>query len=201
MLRRYQSSSSSSSSTWNYFKLFPKTFPNGGPPSSSFDVSSRDLKKEFKMLQGRYHPDLKSSINNNVVFNDIDDFTSVEINAAYKTLSDPLTRSQYILKQNAGIDLNDDSVNKKFQFKDQSLLMDILDIHEDLENIQTEEDLEKMNTVNDERIYSCLERLKTLYENESYEDAALETVKMKYWYNIRNALKEWEQGKPVNLTH
>ncbi|KAG7890662.1 hypothetical protein KL936_001946 [Ogataea polymorpha] len=183
------------SSLVDFYKLFPKTFPKGSPPNSPFSVDLKQLRKEFRLLQSTNHPDL-----NRIKDETAGDLSSL-LNNAYTVLSSPLKRSQYLLKKNADIDLNDDAVNKKFQFQDQSVLMEILNVHEDLEDIQSEQELAKLEQENDERIEKSIAKLEELYETEDYEAIALETVKLKFWENIKNALKEWEAGKPVNLTH
>ncbi|KAH3668461.1 hypothetical protein OGAPHI_002215 [Ogataea philodendri] len=179
----------------DYYKLFPQTFPSGAPPKAPFAVDLKKLRKEFRLLQSTNHPDI----------NKIKDATSGDVssllNNAYAVLSSPLRRSQYLLNRNAGIDLNNDDISKKFQFQDQSILMEILDVHEDLENIQNESELEGLEAQNNERIENSISRLEELYKGDDYDAIALETVKLKFWENIRNALKEWEAGKPVNLTH
>ncbi|KAG7901764.1 hypothetical protein KL935_001724 [Ogataea polymorpha] len=183
------------SSLVDFYKLFPKTFPKGSPPNSLFSVDLKQLRKEFRLLQSTNHPDL-----NRIKDETAGDLSSL-LNNAYTVLSSPLKRSQYLLKKNANIDLNDDAVNKKFQFQDQSVLMEILNVHEDLEDIQSEQELAKLEQENDERIEKSIAKLEELYKTEDYEAIALETVKLKFWENIKNALKEWEAGKPVNLTH
>ncbi|ESW99444.1 hypothetical protein KL918_001625 [Ogataea parapolymorpha] len=183
------------SSLVDFYKLFPKTFPKGSPPNSPFSVDLKQLRNEFRLLQSTNHPDL-----NRIKDETAGDLSSL-LNNAYTVLSSPLKRSQYLLKKNANIDLNNDAVNKKFQFQDQSVLMEILNVHEDLEDIQSEQELAKLEQENDERIEKSIAKLEELYKTEDYEAIALETVKLKFWENIKNALKEWEAGKPVNLTH
>jgi molecular chaperone HscB len=40
-----------------HFDLFPKTIPNGPPPTGTFDIDLAQLKKEFLQLQAKAHPD------------------------------------------------------------------------------------------------------------------------------------------------
>ncbi|VEU21689.1 DEKNAAC102448 [Brettanomyces naardenensis] len=197
------SQSQSSSPVVNYYGLFPNTFPNGAPPSSSFIINPRQLRKEYRKLQAVNHPDLISKLNKSG--EDTDEtvhLSSSLINKAYDTINDPLKRSQYLLKLNANIDLTSDEATHKYEFADQSTLMKILDIHESLENITNEEEVEKSKEENEQRIEQSVKALNDLYkEDADYDAIALETIRLKYWWNIKNALKEWQPGQPVNLTH
>ena len=44
-------------------------------------------------------------------------------------------------------------------------------------------------------------RLKKAHESQDWEAAATLTVELRYWSNLDNAIKEWEPGKPILLTH
>ncbi|ODV97604.1 hypothetical protein PACTADRAFT_21907, partial [Pachysolen tannophilus NRRL Y-2460] len=185
-----------------YYKLFPNTFPNGSA-GSPFLIDLKKLRKEYRTLQQENHPDI---LHGSVQLTSSSpeeqaDQTSMIINKAYSTLTSSLKRAQFLLKKNANIDLNDDDSTKDYQFKDKSLLMQILEIHEELENISNEEELNQLKISNDERIANTEKKLDQLFKEKNYEDAALETVKLKYWFNIENAIKNWEPGKAVNLTH
>lgn len=183
----------------NYYKIFHNTFPNGPPPAGSFDVDQRQLRKEFRNLQGQYHPDILNSGDEKVQLDDAE-YSSV-LNHAYATLKSPLTRAQYILKLNANIDITTDEASKDYQFKDKALLLDILEIHEELENVSDDSELAALKISNDERIQDSISKLGQLFKDEDYENAAMESIKLKYWFNIDNAIKEWEEGKPVIMTH
>lgn len=192
MLRRslrYQSTKAAS-----FYSFFPKTFPDGPPPKGRFNVDLKKLRKEYRQLQATSHPDVVGS-------SDDGDNSSILINKAYSTLKSPLSRSQYLLYTKKGLDLNAEEVQSKYQFQDKSLLLEILEIHEAMESVTNESELAVLEKENDVRIADCEKNLEQLYETENYEAIAIETIKLKYWFNIDNAIKEWEVGKPVQLTH
>lgn len=197
MLRTY-----STATIADYYALFPTTFPKGGPPAASFAVNNKKLRKEYRKLQAANHPDLINNLNkgNTTAAPHI---SSSYINKAYNTLNDPLKRSQYLLRTQARIDLNSDEATHKYEFADQSMLMNILEIHESLENMKTDQEAETARNENQVRIDSSIAKLNDLYSKQdpNYDDIALETIRLKYWYNIKNVLKEWAPGKPVTLTH
>ncbi|CDK25344.1 unnamed protein product [Kuraishia capsulata CBS 1993] len=176
--------------TKDYFKVFPKTFPEQRP---TFKVDLRKLRKEYRGLQAINHPDLNQKLNQ-------EEGASSVINHAYNTLKSPLNRSQYLLKLLKGYDVAEDEFFRTRQMADKELLMTILEIHEELENAN-ENDIEGLKQENDARIQETVQELEKLYEAEDYDAAALGTIKLKYWVNIDTALKNWELGKPVELTH
>lgn len=176
-------------STKNFYQLFPKTFPKGKP---QWTVDLRQLRQEYRKLQAVSHPDAQGSTTN-------DD--SSTLNKAYHTLRQPLTRSQYLLQTQAHIDLSKDQVASEITQQDPELLMTVLDIHEQLESITTEEDLHQISKENKQRMERVQELLDDCYANHDFETAARLTIELKYWVNLDNAIKEWEPGKPVHLTH
>jgi molecular chaperone HscB len=206
MMRRLFSSTvrrlnANSKSGPDFFKIFPKTFPEGMDAKSSgfgFVVDSKKLRKEYRKLQSESHPDLQGI---NVTVDDVSGDVSSLINKAYETLSDPLRRAQHILKLRSQIDLADDIVGKTLQFQDPTLLMEMMDVHEQLENIVDEKGLRAMRDENQGRIDQLCEELQQHFQNEDWEKAAMAAVRLKYCYNIKSALKDWEAGKPVTLTH
>ncbi|CDO96117.1 unnamed protein product [Kluyveromyces dobzhanskii CBS 2104] len=186
ILRCYSSSTSKASRT--LFQWFPKTFVSGKP---QWEVDLKKLRKEYRQLQAEHHPD--------VITSNVGDVSS-ELNRAYKTLSKPLTRSQYILGLQ-GIDLNQDGEAQKVMSKDPQLLMLVLDVHEQLEDVNSEEDLKLIDQENKQRLKECEQKLEKAHESQDWETAAMLTVELRYWSNLDNAIKEWEPGKPILLTH
>ncbi|GMM36917.1 J-type chaperone [Saccharomycopsis crataegensis] len=205
----------------NYFQLFPRTFPNHGPPNDRFLINPKLLRKEYLQLQGETHPDLLLGLSGSNASNAEGAITAEEIvaenskvlNRAYAMLKSPLTRSQHYLMLNDIDIMNDDDNNnssstssssqfRKIASQDQELLLMILDIHEQLETCGSQEELKQLKVENDQRIVEAEKILDDLYYNHhDLQNAAVETIKLNYWCNIKNAIKEWEPGKAVNLTH
>jgi molecular chaperone HscB len=113
------------------------------------------------------------------------------LNKAYITLKSPLTRAQYLLELH-GIDLTNETGTQ--EYTDQATLFDVLDIHESLESIDDEEELTKYKQENDERIKESVKKLEELFGSEQWDQAARECIKLKYWMNIDNAVKNWDGG-------
>ncbi|KAK8053016.1 hypothetical protein PG996_012317 [Apiospora saccharicola] len=76
-----------------HYELFPETFPQGPPPHSAFAVDVPTLRREFLQLQAKAHPDMHPQSHKNRA-----DAASARINEAFKTLTNPLLRAQYLLE-------------------------------------------------------------------------------------------------------
>lgn len=194
----------------NLFSLYPKNFPEGGPPHDSFVVNDRSLRREYKQLQLVAHPDKQSLAG--------DDEQSTQINKSYRILSNPYTRLCHCIQLHHPdhVDISDDAVAKdliaKYQNKSpensmqyKEMLMTVLDAHELLELADTEQDLEELETENDIRIGDSEDTINAIIKRQwppaDWDELMMEAIKLKYWVNIQNACKEWEPGKPVHLTH
>lgn len=203
----------------NYYTLFPKTLPSGPPgsqpslPDSSvltdgetpkpvFHINPRELRKEFLQLQSIHHPD---KFPNGSVAHQRAYALSTLLNNAYKTLSDPLLRSQYLLQLQYDIDMTieDNSAHKS----EQEDLMVVLQAQEDLEDASEAEDdkamkvVERLKEENDLRMRDTEKKLGDAFEQGDSELARKEAVRLKYWYTLAASLKEWTPGRPLTLTH
>lgn len=172
-----------------FFELFPKTFPDKSP---TWKIDQAKLRKEYRKLQATVHPDMSQ---------DIGDDKSSLLNKAYHVLKDPLTRSQYLLKLNRGIDLTKDETKQNITNSDPQLLMQIIDIHEELMEVTEEDDVRTIEKANKDRIKVIEDKLTTAFKNNDYDTAVKLTVELKYWSNLALAIKEWAPGKRLELHH
>lgn len=191
-----------------YYALFPKTLAHGPPPEGPFDIDTRALHREFLQLQAASHPDY----HHHAAAASSDDPSassarrkaealSSHINNAYKTLSHPLSRAQYILSARYGLDLAADEASALTGPTDNELLLQVLDARETIEEASCEEDLDEIRAENDERIQQTLAALAEAFANEDVQAALRATVRLRYWENIKNTIHDWEPDKPVVLQH
>lgn len=200
----------------NFFQLFPKSFPSGGPPADPFVINLRLLRREYRSLQSEHHPDVVSGSMALQNGPKSEDQVSAFINRAYSTLRNPYTRAAYVIELHhpEKMDITQDEVAKsliaKFQTDSQEysldykmLLMTVLEAHESLELATSEADLDSLSTENNERIAETLDKIEKLLEQQpiAWDEVTIEAIRMKYWVNIANGIKDWEPGKPVRLTH
>lgn len=181
----------------SFYELFPRTFPKKAP---SWNFDQRQLRKEYRNLQAQHHPDMLGGNMSQEVASSGGSYSSL-LNKAYHTLKDPLPRSQYMLKVLNNLDLTEERISQGIMQSDPSILMQVLDTHEQLEEVQNEEDVKKIDVENRDRIRGVDSQLQVCYETKDYDRAARLTVELKYWVNLANAIKEWQPGKPVTITH
>lgn len=172
--------------------MFPNTLPKGAPPHGPFVIDTRQLRQEFLQLQARAHPDRHQGPDKGRA-----EGTSALINEAYKTLQNPLLRAQYLLSLR-GIDVAEDETAK---VEDPELLTEVLEAREAIEAAGQESDLEGMKRGNDARIAESEGIIDKAFGSDDVERAKAESVKLRYWTNIKESLDAWERGKPVVLVH
>lgn len=199
----------------NYFAIFPKNFPRGGPPADEFLINDKLLRKELRQVQSDNHPDIVQAQR----LAGLKVWSSFEpslINKAYTSIRNPYLRAAHVIRLHhpEHMDITKDEVSKALILKYQSeseersseykeLLMTVLDAHESLEMATTEPELGGLSGKNKERMFQSEERMNRILSqvNIDWDDFILETIRLKYWVNIANGIKEWEPGKPVLLTH
>lgn len=191
--RAASSNSRESLGPQTHYEFFPLTLGAGAmPPSGRFAVDLKALKKEFLQLQGKAHPDLHPADKKKQA-----EGLSARINEAYKTLQNPLLRAQYILSLR-GIDVAEDETAK---VEDPELLMEVLETRETIEDAQEEKDLEPLKQTNEARIDNSIEILEDAFKSDDMDLAKSESIKLRYWINIKESIDAWEKGKPVVLVH
>lgn len=175
-----------------HYDLFPETLPDGPPPTGHFPIDTRALRREFLRLQARAHPDMHPAENKVRA-----EAISARINDAYKTLTNPLLRAQYLLGLR-GVDVANDEALK---VEEPDLLMVVLEAHEEIVEAESEEDLDTTRGENDARIAASEQALEYAFQHDDVDAAKHEAVRLRYWVNIKESLDNWEKGKDVVLGH
>jgi len=116
---------------------------------------------------------------------------SARLNEAYKTLSSPLLRAQYLLALRGQADRSSSEAAKT---DDPELLLEVLETYHTIEEAQTEEELEGIRQDNEARVRESEGRIAGMIEREEWEMVAEETVRMKYWVSVGEKIHEWEVG-------
>lgn len=203
-----------------YYDLFPESLPQGPPPQGPFDIDVRALRREFLRLQAASHPDYFHSASTSSSSSSSDpsdpasneaakrrrqaEATSSHINAAYKTLSHPLLRAQYILAERYGVDLAGDEAGNHAGIgaaADPALLVEVLEAREAIDEAESEADLEGPMAENEERIGRCIEGLRRAFAEGDIDGAVGEAVRLRYWESIKEGIKGWEKGVGGGLLH
>ncbi len=182
----------------NYYTLFPKTLPQGPPPSGTFSVPLGPLKREFLQLQSQHHPDKYTS---QPTAHQKSLALSSLLNTAYKTISDPLLRARYLLHHNYGIDITSEDNSTHSGLTDQETLMEVMEAQEAVEDAETQEQVDALKIENQARIDETVKLLGQAFEHEDVEAAKKECIRLNYWRSLQQGLHDWEPGKEVRLIH
>ncbi|KAK7203085.1 DnaJ domain protein [Myxozyma melibiosi] len=177
-----------------YYSLFPKTLKDGPPPKGPFAINNRELRREFLELQSQNHPDLARS----EAEKESSDKISSEINKAYSTLSSVLHRATYLLELH-GLTLAEDAGRTMPQ--DPELLMEVYDVLEDIEECETDDEVERIQEQVTEKIADAEKRVEQVFDTNDLENAQQAVTVLRYWVNIKDSLKEWEPGRPFRMIH
>ncbi|KAJ3271107.1 hypothetical protein HDV01_007044 [Terramyces sp. JEL0728] len=132
-------------------------------------------------MQAQVHPDIFSS--KSKLEKSISEQQSSEINAAFQILKDPLSRSQYLLS------LNGIEIDETVKTDDEQFLMEIMDIQEEIEELN-EEQVDDYIQQNNDKINGIIDNIGKAFKSNDLELAKKETIRLKYYYQIRNKLHE-----------
>lgn len=179
-----------------HYHFFPETLPSGPPPQGPFSPDLRQLRREFLQLQTYAHPDRHPEDRKAYA-----QALSARINEAYKTLSSPLLRAQYLLSLRGDHSHSDDAAQLGEGKEDQELLLEVLELRERIEEAETEAEVEEMRAENEERLAESVKVLEEAFATDDIETARREAVRLRYWVNVGDTLREWERGKPALLNH
>ncbi|KAG2178092.1 hypothetical protein INT43_003345 [Umbelopsis isabellina] len=158
-----------------------------------YDVDVKKLRLIFLRKQQQVHPDSyaqKSTEEYQLAQNQ-----SSFLNKAYNTLKEPLARAQYMLA------LNGIEVSESESLEDPELLMEVMEVREQMEDCETEEDIEKLRLDNEEKIEHTASQLTKAFKSKDLEEAKALAVQLQYWDNIRRAIVDWAPGKRIELQH
>lgn len=85
--------------------------------------------------------------------------------------------------------------------EDENLLVDVLEAREKIEEARTAEEIELLRDQNQKMMSKCEQVLAGVLEGGDWQAGKRECARLRYWAGIHDALNDWEEGKPVMLTH
>ena len=180
----------------SFYTLFPNTLAKGPPPQGRFDIRVPALRKEFLQLQSLHHPDKYTT---NPTARQKAEALSSLLNNAYKSLSDPLLRAQYLLSYRYNVDVSTED-NTAYP-TDQETLMEVMEAQEEIESAETQEEINTMKDQNLVRMKQTEKDMAEAFEKDDEKTATIETIRYKFWWSLQQALNDWEPGKEVRLVH
>ncbi|KAG2350356.1 Co-chaperone Hsc20 [Suillus weaverae] len=146
-----------------------------------FVVDAALLKRRFIEAQRVSHPDAwatKSEFQRDVALH-----VSNTLNAAYKALSSPLHRIEYILQRNGLMTAEADPL------EDPELISEIMEVREEIEagNIERIRTLEEDN---DNKIREVVSAVTKSVAEKNWEETKVAAVRLKYLNGIADAIKQ-----------
>lgn len=163
----------------NYFKRFKLNI--------SFDVDINSLEESYFRLQQDFHPDRMFGKSDAERLSALQ--KSMDVNHEYECLKDPLSRSEYLLSIQEII-VNKDGQGVK---PSQELLIESLESREKLEQADKNA-LTQLEADTKFDIDQTVLKLKELFENNEYEIAAQQTIRLKYLYKLLQEIRH-KKGK------
>ncbi|KAI9305753.1 Co-chaperone HscB, C-terminal oligomerization domain-containing protein [Cunninghamella echinulata] len=161
--------------------------------SPTFDVELGPLKRQFLKLQQVAHPDSYSNATERE--HKYAEIQSSLLNKAYHTLKDPLARAQYLLAQK-GVEIDESE-----SLHNPTLLMEVMEVREELEEAITDNDVEAIKNENDEKIKETVANLSRAFADNDLDLAKDYSIQLQYWENIRRAIIDWAPGHRVEIKH
>ncbi|MUK30976.1 co-chaperone HscB [Aliivibrio fischeri] len=166
----------------NHFELF-------GLPNQ-FELDGGLLSLQFRELQKRFHPD------NFATSSERDRLLSIQkaaqINDAYQTLKNPVSRAEYILSEQ-GHDIRGEQTT----MQDPMFLMQQMELREELESLPSRSDPESALFDFAENVTamrkSQLVQLQELLKNEAWIEAAQSVRKLKFIEKLNQEVEQLEE--------
>jgi molecular chaperone HscB len=157
----------------------------GPPPDGAFRVDQTNLKRDFIRLQAVAHPDRHPAERRKAAQQ-----LSAAINNAYKTLSSPLRRAEYILELRGARGSEDEEHVLGGGEGDADILMEVMEAQQEAEEAADDEELvREMRKQNDARMDEVIEQLEDAFGNDDLGKAKKEAVKLSYWAGLEERLR------------
>ncbi|TBU35251.1 hypothetical protein BD311DRAFT_709602 [Dichomitus squalens] len=148
-----------------------------------FVVDLRQLKNQFRTVQGIVHPD--RWVGKPPEHQAIASAMSSRINEALHRLSDPLRRAEYILAREG---LAGEETDK---LEDMDLLMEVMEAREGLASAESQEEVEEIRSQNQAKIEEVLKEIEDLVAEKNWDALRTAAVKLKYLQGIQSAAAAW----------
>ncbi|KAM4707722.1 iron-sulfur cluster co-chaperone protein HscB [Discoglossus pictus] len=150
----------------------------------SFDIDIQELQKKYRDLQRLLHPDYFSQKSQSE--RDVSEQQSSIVNKAYNTLLSPLSRGIYLLSLH-GITFKDGAEGGDV---DPDFLFEILEISEDLNEANTNDEIEEIGNYVQDKFESLTEDARNVFQQGDLREAKILLEKMKYFSNIQDQVKK-----------
>ncbi|KAL9188665.1 hypothetical protein ACHAXT_007043 [Thalassiosira profunda] len=149
----------------------------------SFTLSSDELKSKYKRLMTEFHPDRHAS--SSIEEKSYNASLAAKVTRAYGVIENPLSRALHLLELNgAAIEESDSAI------VDGSLLMEVMEIREAIEDASTDEELRPILKLCQEKQSELCAELAGAFREERIDDAKALAAKLQYWNRIEETIME-----------
>ncbi len=166
----------------NHFELFGL--------SNQFELEGGLLSEQYRELQRRFHPDKFATASERDRLLAIQ--KSAQINDAYQTLKNPISRAEYILSE-SGLDIR----GEQKTLQDMTFLMQQMELRETLEEIPSSSDPElALASLESDILVMFKDRLKQLSSelNQKQLEAAADSVrKLRFVVKLQHEIEQLEE--------
>jgi len=173
-------------------------------PKQGWQVDQGTLKSLWRRTMALSHPD--RLVHKPDHEQEIGAHQSAIVNKAYETLQQPLTRVLYLVcidnlqqLERQGVE----GVPEGTSMADPSLLMEVMELQEALEEAEDEAAVEQVHEANQEHMQNVLTQLDQAFAHAPLDTQRVQALAMqlRYWTNIDKAIREWQPGKRPELQH
>ncbi|MCW8834846.1 MAG: Fe-S protein assembly co-chaperone HscB [Rhodospirillales bacterium] len=148
-----------------------------------FDVDIAALDREYFSLQRRLHPDRFATRSPRE--RALSQQQAIALNDSYETLKDPLNRADYLMNLKGRHVLPEGCA----MVNDQELLMEAMEMREALVEADTPEAAATLARRAAEDIRGCIAELRTVFDDEHFEQACRLTTRLKYLSKLADEAK------------
>jgi molecular chaperone HscB len=149
-----------------------------------FDLGMKKLEVAYFSLQTKLHPDRFAQKTEKEKMFSMQQ--SMSANEAYEVLKNPLLRAEYILKL-AGVVVNSNNATVK---PSQEILIESMETRERLAEASSAEEIRQITIETMEARLSAIDSIKQHVIDGKLEDAAQETIKLRYLEKLNEEIKQ-----------
>ncbi|KAJ9064189.1 hypothetical protein DSO57_1033028 [Entomophthora muscae] len=149
----------------NYFEFFEL--------NPSYKIDPQSLRLKFFDIQRKTHPDNFYSKTNAGSSEDLSSW----VNKAYETLKNPLSRAIYLLE------LNQVYIGESMELRDQSILLEIMELNEAIEDAQNADALHKIIIEVKVKLRDLENQIASEFDNKNYKESQRLVINFKYFQN------------------
>ncbi|KAF8922549.1 hypothetical protein CPB85DRAFT_1427846 [Mucidula mucida] len=152
-----------------------------------FTLDELDLRNRFRRAQAACHPDTWTSrgADNTEVAQEL----SSQVNNAYQTLRNPLTRLQYLLE------LNGVPMDETDKIDDMEFLSDVLMARGTIEEAESIEEVDAVVEETNDKMKTVLKLTEELVAKQDWVGAKKAGIQMTYIDGVNKAAVEWKRNR------